>query len=219
MFQDRKDAGQQLAQKLKAYESTNPLVLALPRGGVPVGYEVALFLHAPLDVFVVRKIGAPWNPEFGVGAVAPGICIFDENSLHMLDLKKSDLDLIIKQEEEEEVRRRLHLYRQDESFPNLEGRTAILVDDGVATGITTRAAIQALKAMNPLQIILALPVGAPAAIHDLEKSVDKLICLELPPFFHAVSAFYQRFPQVSDEEVIYLLQHAKEKLKTSPPKK
>lgn len=218
MFQDRRDAGQQLAQKLKAYEGTNPLVLALPRGGVPVGYEIALSLHAPLDVFVVRKVGAPWNPEFGIGAVALGVHIFDEDSLHMLGLKKSDLDPIIKQEEEE-VKRRLTLYRQEETFPNLEGKTVILVDDGVATGITTRAAIQALKAMKPLQIILALPVGAPDAIHALEKSVDKLICLELPPFFHAVSAFYQRFPQVADEEVIYLLQHAKEQLKSSPSKK
>lgn len=190
-------------------------MLALPRGGVPVGYEVALSLHAPLDVFVVRKLGPPWNPEFGVGAVAPGVCIFDDESLRMLDLKKSDLTQSIKREEEE-VKRRLQLYRQDESFPNLEGKTVILVDDGVATGITTRAAIQALEAMKPLQIILAVPVGALESIHVLRKLVDKLICLEIPPFFHAVSAFYQNFPQVSDEEVIYLLKHTKEKLKASP---
>lgn len=216
MFQDRRDAGQQLAQKLKAYEGTNPIVLALPRGGVPVGYEVAQFLHAPLDVFVVRKVGPPWNPEFGVGAVAPGVRIFDEDSLQMLGLTKSDLTPVIEREEEE-VKRRLNLYRQEESFPTLEGKTVILVDDGVATGITTRAAVQALKALKPLQLILAVPVGALEAIHALEKSVDQLICLEIPPLFYAVSAFYERFPQVSDEEVIYLLKHAKEKLRGEKP--
>jgi len=144
MFQNRYDAGRQLAEKLASYQTEKPLILALPRGGVPIGFEVAQALQAPLDVFVVRKVGPPWNPEFGVGAVAPGVQILDESSLRMLGINESDLKGVIEREQQE-LKRRLQLYRQGEDFPNIAGKTVILIDDGVATGVTTRAAIQAIK--------------------------------------------------------------------------
>lgn len=211
MFQDRREAGQKLAQKLKSYQAEKPLILALPRGGVPVGFEIAKTLNAPLDVLVVRKIGIPWNPEFGVGAIAPGIQVFDEDSLQALDIKKPLLKDIIDQETQE-MNRRLHVYRQDEDFPVISGKTVILVDDGLATGLTTCAAINSIRKLNPAKLILAVPVGPAPTVALLKKLVDDLICLENPTSFHAVSLFYQRFPQVSDEEVINLLKEAKETL-------
>jgi len=211
MFQDRREAGQKLTQKLKHYQAEKPLILALPRGGVPVGVEIAKALNAPLDVLVVRKIGTPWNPEFGVGAIAPGVQVFDEDSLQALDIKKPLLRDIIDQETQE-MNRRLHVYRHDADFPVIAGKTVILVDDGIATGLTTRAAIDSIRKLNPAKLILAVPVGPTPTVALLKKLVDDLICLETPISFHAVSLFYQSFPQVSDEEVINLLEEAKETL-------
>jgi predicted phosphoribosyltransferase len=212
LFQDRSDAGLQLAQKLKIYQSEDPIILALPRGGVPVGYEVAQILHAPLDVIVARKIGAPWNPELGVGAVAPGVQILDSNSLDLLGITATDIEKII-QKEKQEIERRQKLYQQDQKLSNITGKTVILVDDGVATGVTTRAAIQAIKKCNPSKLILAVPVGPADTMKALGQLVDNLICLEIPSPFYAVGAFYLTFPQVSDEEVIQLLMDAKESRK------
>lgn len=210
MFKDRHDAGIQLAKKLKYYQAEKPIILALPRGGVPIGYEVAQALNAPLDVFVVRKVGTPWNPELGVGAIAPGVKILDEEVLQMLNLQASDLKKIIDQEQQE-LKRRLQLYRQGEDYLNIVGKTVILIDDGLATGVTTRAAIQAVKKLKPAKLILAVPVGPLDTIKALKNSVDELICLEIPADFYSVSSFYLSFPQVSDEEVITLLKQAKEK--------
>ena len=207
MFRDRIDAAQKLTQSLKEYESLKPIILALPRGGVPIGYEVAQALHAPLDILVVRKVGAPWNPEFGIGALAPGVEILDEDSLQTLGLTRSDLEGII-EEETLELNRRIRLYRGHDDFPDIAGKTVILIDDGLATGISTRAAILAIKKMNPSQLILAVPVGPQDTINKLKKLVDTLICLEVPPHFYAVGAFYHDFPQVSDAEVIDLLKRS-----------
>ncbi len=204
MFDDRSNAGRQLAEKLKEIKYKNLLILALPRGGVPIGYEVAQVLHAPLDVIVARKVGLPWNPELGIGAIAPGVQIVDETSLKSRDLTRTDLKNIIEQEQEE-LKRRILLYRGNEELPNVTGKTVILVDDGLATGITARAAIKAIQQLKPAKLILAVPVGASETVTLLKELVDELICLEIPPHFYAVSTFYRRFPQVSDEEVIGLL--------------
>ncbi len=204
MFRDRTDAGRKLAEALQEYAALKPLILALPRGGVPIGFEVAKALHAPLDVLVVRKIGAPWNPEFGVGAIAPGIQILDQPSLNALGLTASDLKGII-EEETLELDRRVQAYRGKADFPNIVGKTVILIDDGLATGITTRAAIEAVKKLKPAQLILAVPVGPADTVKYLSHLVDKLICLEIPSPFFAVGSFYNNFPQVSDKEVMDLL--------------
>lgn len=216
MFQDRSDAGLQLAQKLKIYQAENPIILALPRGGVPVGYEVALALHARLDVIVARKIGAPWNPELGVGAIAPDVEILDTESLNILGITVPEIVEII-EEEKQEVKRRQKLYQQGEELLKLNGETVILVDDGVATGVTTRAALQAIQKLNPAKLILAVPLGPVDTIKALSLLVDDLICLEMPSPFYAVGAFYMTFPQVSDEEVIRLLRDAKERRKNDVP--
>lgn len=211
MFKDRDEAGRQLAEKLKKYQNDAPLILALPRGGVPVAYQVSQSLNAPLDVFVVRKIGSPGNPEFGVGSVAPDVLFLDENSLHMLGLRHSDMREIIALERQE-LERRLHLYRGETDFSNIRGKTVILVDDGIATGVTTRAAIEGIKRLKPNKLILAVPVAPIETVNGLKKLVDELICLESPPLFYAVGAFYQSFLQVSDEEVIDLLKKAKQNI-------
>ncbi len=210
MFLDRTEAGRKLAKALKGYEAFKPIILALPRGGAPIGFEVAKALHAPLDVLVVRKIGAPWNPEFGVGAIAPGVQIFDQPSLDALGLTPSDLKGTI-EEEQLELHRRIQAYRGKADFPNISGKTVILIDDGLATGITTRAAIEAIKKLMPSQLILAVPVGPSDTVEHLRHLVDKLICLEIPSPFYAVGSFYHYFPQVSDKEVIDLLRLSHER--------
>jgi len=209
MFRDRIDAGRQLAEALKEYEALKPIILGLPRGGVPIAFEVAQALHAPLDVLVVRKVGAPWNPEFGIGAIAPDVQILDEISLSELGLKSFDINDCL-ENERKELERRNHLYRGMKEFPRLEGKTVILCDDGLATGVTTRAAIAAIKKMKPSQLILAVPVGPADTVANLKKLVDTLICLKIPSHFYAVGAFYRSFSQVSDTEVINLLMRANE---------
>ncbi len=209
MFRDREDAGQQLAEKLKNYRKESPLILALPRGGVPIGYRVAQMLKAPLDVFVVRKIGAPGNPEFGVGAVAPDVCILDEDLLRLLGLNPSDMQENILREKQE-LNRRLQLYRGGKDFPNISGKTVILVDDGIATGITVRAALQAIQRLRPRKLILAVPVASSQALEMLNEQVDEIICLKTPSHFYAVGTFYLNFTQVSDTEVLSCLKQAQQ---------
>ncbi len=210
IFHDRADAGRQLAERLRQFRSTNPLVLALPRGGVPVADEVARALHAPLDVVVVRKIGAPWQPELGLGAIAEGgVLVVDSPLVRELAVPLREIEEIADRETAE-LERRVRLYRGGRALPPIEGRTVILVDDGVATGSTARAAIRSVREHHPRQLILAVPVVAAESARDLGAEVDKLVYLQAPEVFYAVGCWYEVFGQTSDEEVASLLELARE---------
>lgn len=209
MFIDRRDAGIQLAQRLKKYRGQKGvLVLALPRGGVVTGFEIARSLGAPLDVLIVRKIGFPGQPELAIGAVSEtGAVVLNESIISSYGVS----DDYVKKEisrQKEEISRRVKLYRKGESISELEGRTIILVDDGVATGATVKAAIATLKKEKITKLVLALPVGPPDAAAELKEMVDDFICLEVPAYFGAVGAFYEDFTQVSDDEVVEMLERA-----------
>lgn len=208
-FVDREDAGRRLAHALLPYRDQHPLVMALPRGGVPVGYQVARELGAPLDVVIARKIGAPGQPEFGIGAIAPGgIQMLDEHTLRTFGFTRQQLQPAI-QRETEELERRERRFRGDLPYPDLVGKTVILVDDGLATGVTARAAIAFLRQRHPGRLVLAVPVGAPETVRALAPLVDDLVCLETPAYFGAVGAWYQHFEQTSDEEALRLLDLAR----------
>ena len=205
IFENRQEAGKQLAQKLRKLVRDRPIILALPRGGVPVGYEIARLLHAPLEVIVVRKIGAPDNSEFGIGAIAEGgIKILDEPVVEFIGLSKKELNKLIKKEEKE-LRRRVAIYRDNKQLSDLSGRTVIIVDDGLATGITARAAISSVKQKKPKQIIFAAPVCAYETIQDLGLLKDKVICLVAPRDMVAIGLWYQNFDQLSDKQVKEML--------------
>ncbi|MEW5803794.1 MAG: phosphoribosyltransferase [bacterium] len=205
LFKDRVDAGQKLAQHLVQYRDERPLILALPRGGVVVGFEVASVLRAPLDVIIARKLGAPGMPEFGIGAIAPGgVLILDEHATRMLGISMEEIDSVVTREKEE-MNRRINRYRGGRPMPEVQNRTVILVDDGIATGVTARAAIRTIRQQNPRKLILAVPVCAPDTARLLRSEVDDFICIEMPPDFRAISLWYERFQQTSDEEVISLL--------------
>jgi len=204
-FADRQEAGRLLAKAIHVSPTEHPIVLALPRGGVVVGAEVARALHAPLDVVLVRKLGAPAQPEFGFGAVGEdGAITVDRPSVRELGLRPDDIDRIA-QRELETIEQRAVLYRQGRPLPNLRGRTVIVVDDGIATGNTVRAALQTVREQHPRRIILAVPTASPRAIEELELLVDELIYLEAPEGFRSVGGSYRSFGQTSDEEVIALL--------------
>lgn len=206
-FQDRYDAGEKLCQKLAGYrDSENTLVLALPRGGVPVGYMLAKNLNLPLDVFVVRKLGAPFNPELAIGAIGPnGTVVLNEALMGQLKMSRVTLDQIIRKEQDE-LERRLRRFRDDLPFPDLSGKTVILVDDGVATGSTALAAIRALQGMHAEKIVMAVPVSSFEAASVLEHEADEFYALKIPVPFQAVGLWYENFEQTGDEEVIRLLQ-------------
>lgn len=209
-FRDRKDAGRQLAAMLTRYQDESPWVLGLPRGGVPVAYEVAQALKAPLDVWVVRKVGAPGQPELGVGAVAEGGALFlDRRMVRSLGFSETEV-MRTAEREAEEVAARVARFRGTHPPPELEGRTVIVVDDGVATGGTVRAAIQALRERRPGRIILAVPVGAVESLESLSELVDDLVCVYPAEYMMAVGEFYEDFRQTSDEEVRTLLSRARE---------
>jgi putative phosphoribosyl transferase len=210
IFQDRVDAGVRLAAALERYRSARPLVLGLPRGGVPVAYEVALALGAPLDVWIVRKIGAPGQPALGMGAVAEGGAVFRDRKI--IDaLGASDLEVArLIAHETAEVERRVRLFRGLRPAPQVRGRTVIVVDDGVATGGTTRAALLALRGLEPRRLVLAVPVGARQTIEALRPEVDDLVCLYAPEDLGAIGAFYLDFRPTTDEEVLGLLRRAGE---------
>jgi putative phosphoribosyl transferase len=208
-FRDRRDAGSKLARPLERYRGERPVVFALPRGGVPVAYEVALALDAPLDVLVARKLGAPDQPEFGIGAVAPGgVRVLNEGAVRRLGIPEEYLDWITAQETAE-VGRRLRHFRGD--LPELEvaGRTTILVDDGLATGVTARAAVGALRLRGPGRLVLAAPVCAAQTAESLRPEVDDLVCLRCPPDLGAIGFWYADFDQTPDEEVVGLLEEAR----------
>ena len=206
LFEDRVDAGRQLAERLAAYAEERPVVFALPRGGVPVGAEVSRSLGAPLEVIVSRKLGAPGQPEFGIGAVAPGgVRVLNERAVRALGIEEDYLEMISARELAE-AERRLRLFRGDRPYPDLERRTAILVDDGLATGVTARAALLALRRMNPRRLVLAVPVCALQTAELLRPEADDLICLLAPDNLEAVGLWYRNFEQTSDEEVVRLLE-------------
>ena len=205
MYQNRTEAGEELARHLDAYRGKNALVLALPRGGVVVGYEIAEALNAELDVLVVRKLGAPQNPEFGLGAIAShGARYVDERVLRALDVPPAALEQV-EQREREELQRRQTAYRDDLPPPRVQGRPVILVDDGIATGGTARAAIRAVRSLRPATIVLAVPVAPPESVRALREEVHELICPQTPAPFAAIGQWYADFGQTSDEEVVELL--------------
>ena len=208
-FRDREDAGRRLAERLAGYGDEDPVVLALPRGGVPVGYEISRALNAPLDVFLARKLGAPGQPEFGIGAVAQGgVRVLNERAIRTLEIPDDYIEQAAERETAE-IERRLKLLRGGRPEPEVRGRSVILVDDGLATGVTARAAIEALRQRSPQRLVLAVPVCAAQTMEALRSEVDELVCLEAPSDLMAIGLWYQEFEQVSDEEVIELLENAR----------
>jgi predicted phosphoribosyltransferase len=212
VFDDRADAGRHLARQLLYYrrgpDGVPPIVLALPRGGVVVGYEVARALNAPLDLVVARKLGAPGHEELGIGAIAPGgVRVLDGMAIRWLGISEEQVRQIVNRETEE-MNRRIELYRGSRPLPDVRGRTAILVDDGLATGVTARAAVQFLRAQDPERLVVAVPVCSAETADLLRSQVDEVICASIPPFFRAVGLWYRDFTQTTDQEVIDLLDRA-----------
>ena len=208
-FEDREDAGRRLAERLGGYRDERPVVFALPRGGVPVAFEISRALEAPLDVFIARKLGAPGQPEFGIGAVAPGgVRVLNERAVAVLGIPEDYLDWIAERETEE-MKRRTRRFRGERPEPEVRGRTAILVDDGLATGVTARAAVEGLRRRGPKRLVLAAPVCAAQTAELLAPAVDELVCLETPPDLGAIGFWYRDFEQTSDEEVVELLERAR----------
>ena len=215
-FRDRHDAGRRLAAELGAYaHRPDVIVLALPRGGVPVGFEVATALGVPLDVFVVRKLGVPWHEELAMGAIATGdVEVLDRDLIRIAHVSDAQLDEVRATERAELVRRE-RLYRRDRPAPNLFGKIVILVDDGLATGSSVRAAISALRMEAPQRIVVAVPVSAPVTCDAFRDIVDEIICAETPEPFHAVGEWYDDFAQTTDAEVHELLERARSRAPAS----
>lgn len=213
MFADRMEAGRLLGEQLRnldqwACEDAATVVLALPRGGVPVGYEVAKAIGAPLDVFVVRKLGVPMQRELAMGAIASGgVCVMNDPILRALQITQKQIGEAVANETRELQRREL-AYRGDRPPLDLADRCVLLVDDGAATGYTMRAAVQALRQRAPKQIIVAVPVAAQSTREQLRQYADGVICLLTPFDFSAVGQWYRRFEQTTDEEVRRLLEHS-----------
>jgi predicted phosphoribosyltransferase len=201
-FRDRSEAGQALAQELKAYAGRDDvIVLALPRGGVPVAFEVARALRAPLDVFVARKLGVPGHEELAMGAIASGgVLVLEPSVIEDLGIPPDVVAEVAAREEQERLRRERE-YRGDRPEPDVRGRTVILVDDGLATGSTMRAAVAALRKLQPARIVVAVPVAAPSACSDLAPEVDEIVCARTPEAFRSVGSWYLDFSQTTDEEV------------------
>jgi putative phosphoribosyl transferase len=206
-FEDRRDAGRALAEELAPFKGQdNVIVLGIPRGGVVVGHEVAEALDLPLDVYITRKIGAPHNPELAIGAVASdGTLILDHQLSNRLGVSQDYIDRE-SERQKQEIKRRTSEYRGELPDIELKGKVVILTDDGVATGATTLATIQAIRAQEPAKLVLAVPVGPRDTIQRLRREVDELYCLHAPEIFWAVGAFYNVFDQTSDGEVKSLLQ-------------
>lgn len=210
-YSNRREAGEILATQLAAYASRDDvIVLALPRGGVPVAFEIAKALLAPLDVFIVRKLGVPGHSELAMGAIAiGGATVFNEDIIEDLQISQEAIQKVIKDEKKELDRRSL-VYRGDKPFPQLENKIVILVDDGIATGATIRAAITSLKEFKPARIIVAVPVADKKICQQLSPIVDELICPLQPTQLYAVGGWYEDFSQTEDEEVFLLLNKAAE---------
>lgn len=205
IFADRREAGRALAQELAWLGSERPLVLALPRGGVPVGYEVARALGVPLEVFIVRKLGLPGHEELAIGAIASGgAVVFNRQLVLHLGVTPARLREAVHREGRE-LARRERLYRGGRRAPEVRGRTAVLVDDGLATGSTMRAALKALRSLGPARTVVGVPVGAVGACRDLAGEADRVVCVATPEPFQAVGQWYGDFSETPDAEVIELL--------------
>jgi predicted phosphoribosyltransferase len=209
LFQDRTEAGRRLAAQLRAYANRpDVLVLALPRGGVPVGFEVARALDAPLDIFLVRKLGVPGHEELAMGAIATGgVVVLNDDIIQALHITDPIINAVI-DKEKQELERREKAYRGDRPAPHVHDRTVILVDDGLATGSTMRAAVAALRQQQPARVVVAVPVAAPEICDELRAEVDEIICAVTPEPFYAVGVWYKDFSQTTDEEVRDLLERA-----------
>ncbi len=211
MFEDRVDAGKKLAQVLTNFRNKNAIILAIPRGGVVVGNIVAKSLNLPLDVIVARKIGHPLEPELGIGAVSENNTLYlDDRAIKSSDITKEQLNNI-RSDEEEELKRRILLYRKGKSLPSLSNKSVILVDDGLATGVSAKAAIEAVKKLNPDKIIFAVPVSGKDTAGNIKNMVDDFVCVSEVSEMFAIGNFYKNFEQVSDEEVINILSDSHEK--------
>ncbi|MDX3093387.1 phosphoribosyltransferase [Streptomyces sp. ME01-24h] len=207
-FTDRADAGRQLAERLRHLDLDNPIVLGLPRGGVVVAYEVARALHAPLDVIVVRKLGVPYHPELGFGAIGEGGAkVLSDDIVHMSHVSRADI-AGVEHREEAELARQAHRFREGRPRIPLAGRAVLLVDDGVATGATALAACEVARAQGAARVVLAVPVASPQALPALRRAADDVVCLSAPSAFFAVGEWYRDFAQTSDDEVSGLLEQA-----------
>lgn len=209
-YQDRFDAGHHLATRLQAYaKRPDVLILALPRGGVPVAFAVASILRVPLDVFLVRKLGVPGQEELAMGAIATGnIQVLNQEVVQALHLSEQTIEHIA-QEEQRELVRRERLYRDNRPLPELHHRTVILVDDGLATGASMRAAARAVRQQGPARLVVAVPVAAPSVCEEFQAEVDEVICAFTPEPFYGVGQWYYNFAQISDQEVHTLLEQAR----------
>jgi putative phosphoribosyl transferase len=215
-FRNRTEAGQILAERLTDYANRNDvIVLALPRGGLPVAYEVARSLNAPLDVFVVRKLGVPGHEELAMGAIATGgVRVLNRNVIESLQIPEAIIDRVASRELRE-LERRERAYRDDRPAPDVQGRTVILVDDGIATGSTMRAAVAALRQMEAARIVVATPTCALATVREMEPEVDELVAVTTPARFRGVGEWYEDFSQTTDDEVRDLLEKADQLPKTT----
>jgi predicted phosphoribosyltransferase len=213
-FQDREEAGKMLSLKLTEYSDKDTIVLAIPRGGVIIGYQVAHELKVPLDIIVPRKIGAPYNSELAIGAVAEdGSLSLDESAIMYMNVSKSYIEEESRRQITE-IRRRQKLYRGETPYPMLQGHAIIIVDDGIATGSTVKAAIASIRKKKPKSVVVAVPVAPRSTVKELEKEADRVICLSTPEFFYAIGQFYLDFSQITDEEVIRLLEKSREERET-----
>lgn len=220
-FDDRDDAGRQLAVRLEHLRDRDPVVLALPRGGVPIGLEIARTLGAPMDLVLVRKIGAPGQPELALGAVVDGArpeLVINEDVRTMLRVSDDFIDRA-KAQQLEEIERRRKLWLGARRHPMIKGKTAVVVDDGIATGATVRAALHAIRRAEPVHLVLAAPVAPPDTIEALRGDADEIVCLAMPEPFYAISMFYIRFPQIEDAEVTHLMEQADALGREAPDKR
>jgi putative phosphoribosyl transferase len=213
LFRDRRDAGRKLAQKLLTYANRpDVIVLALPRGGVPVAYEVALALNAPLDIFTVRKLGVPGHEELAMGAIATGGArVVNQDIVRMFNIPQGLVEAVVKRELQE-LERRERQYRGDRSMREIHGHTAVLIDDGLATGASMQAAIMALRAKDPARLAVAVPTAPLETCEAFKQVVDEMICATTPEPFYGVSRWYDDFSQVTDEEVQTLLEKASQQI-------
>ncbi len=207
VFRDRHDAGRQLAVALERFRADRPVVLGLPRGGVPVAAEVARALDAPLDVLVVRKIGVPWQPEFAIGAMGEGVVKLDQALIRRMGISFDDVHEVVDRESRE-LERRIRVYRAVRAPIEVTDRPVIVVDDGLATGFTARAAIEVLRRHRPSRVVFAAPVCAPDSARRLAGVVDEVVCLRQPGDFRAVGRWYRDFSPTAEAEVVALLEEA-----------